>query len=269
MRPDPCRGSCLCGAVTYVLELPTDFVAHCHCASCRAISGAAFLTWTSVPRDRLTIHGEDTVRWYQSSDTIRWGSCAGCGSTLFYCADAEGHPEAPRTDCMYLTVGTLHDPLDRDPGAHVSFEERVPWFTPADHLPTLRGKTSAPCPTSSVQIILFVSDPERSRTFYAAVLGRPPSLHVPGMTEFRLPGNAVLGLMTERGIRTLLGPELALGPPGSARSEIYLRTPDAPTLHQRALDAGAHELSARCERSWGECVSYVRDPDGHILALAG
>ena len=54
-------------------------------------------------------------------------------------------------------------------------------------------------------IILYVADQERSCCFYTAVLGNESILHVPGMTEFRLPGVAVLGLMPEKGIKRLLG----------------------------------------------------------------
>lgn len=132
------RGSCGCGAVTYTLTGPTDFAAHCHCRSCRRFSGAAFLTWTSVPLARFASQGE--VRWYRSSAPILWGFCPSCGTTLFYRADSDGHPESPRTDAIYVTVGSLDDPLDRVPDAHVSFEEHVPWFEPGDDLPKWKGK---------------------------------------------------------------------------------------------------------------------------------
>ncbi|MEZ4653650.1 MAG: hypothetical protein R3E12_08670 [Candidatus Eisenbacteria bacterium] len=47
-------------------------------------------------------------------------------------------------------------------------------------------------------LILFVRDQDRSTDFYRHVLDREPRLHVPGMTEFPLPGGAILGLMPER-----------------------------------------------------------------------
>jgi len=57
--------------------------------------------------------------------------------------------------------------------------------------------------------ILYVADQRRSTAFYSAVLGIEPRLDVPGMTEFTLPGGAVLGLMPAAGIHALLGPALA------------------------------------------------------------
>lgn len=118
--------------------------------------------------------------------------------------------------------------------------------------------------------ILYVADQKRSRDFYAAALGLEPRLDVPGMTEFALPGGGVLGLMPEAGIRRLLGdtipdPAQANGVP---RAEIYLLTKDAIADHNRALRAGARELSPPQPRSWGHFTAYSLDPDGHILAFA-
>ena len=44
--------------------------------------------------------------------------------------------------------------------------------------------------------ILYVEDQSRSTAFYSRVLAMQPRLHVPGMTEFRLPGGGVLVLMS-------------------------------------------------------------------------
>ncbi len=118
--------------------------------------------------------------------------------------------------------------------------------------------------------IFYVSDQDHSMEFYRCVLGREPSLHVPGMTEFELEGGGSLGLMPEKGIRNLLGealpdPALAAGIP---RAELYLSVDGAGEHHQRALEAGAKELSPMEDRPWGDRASYVLDPDGHVLALA-
>lgn len=118
--------------------------------------------------------------------------------------------------------------------------------------------------------ILYVADQRRSRDFYARVLAGEPRLDVPGMTEFELPGSAVLGLMPESGIRQLLG--AALPDParanGIARAELYLIVPEPAAYHARALLAGARELAPLQARSWGHCAAYSLDPDGHVLAFA-
>lgn len=121
-----------------------------------------------------------------------------------------------------------------------------------------------------VHFILYVADQVVSAAFYAEILGERPRLDVPGMTEFLLPGGAVLGLMPEAGIRRLLG--TALPDPASAagvpRAELYLVVEDAAAWHRRALSAGARELSAVAPRGWGHDAGYVLDPDGHVVAFA-
>ena len=138
---DPIQGRCLCGAVRFTLTPPTDFAAHCHCESCRRSHGAAFVTWTGVPLTRFAFDaGADDITWHRSSPTIEWGFCRHCGSSMLYRAIAEGHPEKPKQDRMYVTVASL-ETMDRAPSVHVSYEERVPWFAARDGLPKHRGKS--------------------------------------------------------------------------------------------------------------------------------
>jgi hypothetical protein len=94
-----------------------------------------------VPKDRFKfIRGEEEISWYQSSEWIQWGFCSKCGSHILYRVTKEGHPESPKTDRMYISAGCLTDALDKEPSAHVSFEERVPWLTVNDRLTKYKGK---------------------------------------------------------------------------------------------------------------------------------
>jgi len=121
-----------------------------------------------------------------------------------------------------------------------------------------------------VHFILYVADQSRSTAFYSAVLGLAPRLNVPGMTEFALPGGAILGLMPEAAIERLLGPPLPKpsAARGAPRAELYLVVAEPATQHARALTAGAKELSPLSLRSWGHEAAYSLDPDGHVLAFA-
>ena len=120
-------------------------------------------------------------------------------------------------------------------------------------------------------LILYVADQDAAAAFWGAVLDRPPRLHVPGMTEFALAPDAVLGLMPEAGIRRLLGPGLPdpAAARGMPRCEVYLVVDDPAGHHARALAAGARELSPLADRDWGDAVAYSLDPDGHVVAFAG
>lgn len=117
--------------------------------------------------------------------------------------------------------------------------------------------------------ILYVADQQRAMEFYSKALGTTPTLHVKGMTEFTL-GEAVLGLMPETSASLLLGIDLerfAVGR-GTSRAEVYLVVDDPAQLHQRAIAAGATEISALSPRDWGHEAAYSLDPDGHVLAFA-
>ncbi len=119
----------------------------------------------------------------------------------------------------------------------------------------------------AVHVILYVADQAASRDAWSAAVGRPPRLDVPGMTELELPGGTVLGLMPEASIQRLL-PGLAVGDAGVSRAEVYLLDPDADAIVARAEAAGFALLSAMAPRSWGAEVAYLRDGDGHVLAVA-
>jgi predicted enzyme related to lactoylglutathione lyase len=118
--------------------------------------------------------------------------------------------------------------------------------------------------------ILYVADQDRSTQFYSAVLDMAPTLHVPGMTEFKLGESCVLGLMPEAGIKRLLGdtmpdPAMAGGIP---RAEIYLVTDGCDRYYERALKNGARSLSEPAARDWGDRAAYCLDHDGHVIAFA-
>ncbi len=123
---------------------------------------------------------------------------------------------------------------------------------------------------TKTHFILYVKDQARSTAFYSQVLGCHPSLNVPGMTEFTLSANSVLGLMPVSGIRRLLGDKLP-DPAQSAgvpRAELYLLVVHPRDYHRRAIEAGAAELSGLEDRDWGHRAAYSLDPDGHVLAFA-
>lgn len=119
-------------------------------------------------------------------------------------------------------------------------------------------------------LIFYVADQARSVDFYKAVLQLTPILDEPGMTEFLLRDNLILGVMPAAGIVKLHGavipdPAQAQGIP---RSELYLMVDDPVTYYQRALRAGAQNVRDLAAYDWGHEVAYCLDLDGHLLAFA-
>lgn len=118
--------------------------------------------------------------------------------------------------------------------------------------------------------ILYVADQAQSTAFYSAVLDAEPTLNVPGMTEFAIGRETILGLMPEAGAVRLFGDKITpLVPAGhSPRAEIYLIVDHPEVYHGRALAAGATELSPLKLRDWGHEAAYSLDPDGYVIAFA-
>jgi len=128
VMPDPIKGSCMCGAVHYETDPPTLFCVHCHCRFCRRAHGAAFVTWLGVREERFRISsGEDQLRWYRSSEQSRRGFCGACGTTLLYVSTV-----APGE--VHIALATVVTPIDREPKAHVFFDQAVPWVEINDSL---------------------------------------------------------------------------------------------------------------------------------------
>lgn len=119
-------------------------------------------------------------------------------------------------------------------------------------------------------VILYVADQQRSRLFYEKILKQKPLLDVPGMTEFILADNFKLGLMPEKSIAKILTPFITHPEKGNGipRCELYLFVDNPAVSLERAVSAGAKEISKAEQKDWGDRVAYCADPDGHILAFA-
>ena len=177
-------------------------------------------------------------------------------------------PEAPRggPEAIEVLCADLRAALVSPPAAAALPAASVPMAAAG---PATAAQAGASLPPTAAHLILYVRDQERARAFYQAALGFAPRLHVPGMTEFQLTSGAVLGLMPEAGIRSLLpklpDPAAASGVP---RAETYLVVASPAAAHARAVAAGASELSPVLPRDWGDDAGYCLDPDGHVLAFA-
>ena len=119
-------GSCLCGAVRFEVagELrPPDA---CHCSQCRKHSGHYFVS-TDLPRAAVTIHGADKVTWFHSSEKVRRGFCATCGSSLFW--------DPIHRDMIAIAMGAFDPPTGTRIAIHVHVADKGDYYDIADGLP--------------------------------------------------------------------------------------------------------------------------------------
>jgi hypothetical protein len=114
------QGRCLCGAVSFEVagDLPPPDA--CHCSICRRQSGHYWAS-TDVPRSAVTIKGEENVTWYRSSEKVRRGFCATCGSTLTY--EGERWPGE-----VHVHIGAFDRPETLVPIHEGNTAERLPWL---------------------------------------------------------------------------------------------------------------------------------------------
>ena len=113
------RGSCLCGAVTFEVAGALPDADACHCSLCRKQSGHYWAS-TDVPESSLTIFGEDSLRWYHSSEKVRRGFCGDCGSSLFW--DPLHH------DKIAIAMGAFEQPTEAKLWSHIFVADKGDYY---------------------------------------------------------------------------------------------------------------------------------------------
>jgi hypothetical protein len=125
------RGSCLCGGVTFEVDLPFRRANHCHCSLCRKHSGTFGLTPARVPREQFRLlSGEELLRVYAPDQgTAVKVFCSICGSSLF-------GGRWPQGDEISIRLGSLDGDPQIRPQFHTYVASRAPWDElPDDGLP--------------------------------------------------------------------------------------------------------------------------------------
>jgi hypothetical protein len=122
-------GGCLCGGTRYELKVAPEELNDCHCVDCRRASGAAGVTWGTVPRDQLQITS-GAVKGIAWAGRVRsFAAC--CGTPLFF---EEGVDSAT----VDVTIATLDDPTPFPPRKIIWTEDRLPWVKLDEGLPSFR-----------------------------------------------------------------------------------------------------------------------------------
>jgi len=128
---DAHEGGCFCGAVRYRVAGPIESVTHCHCQSCRRSAGAAFVTWFTVERGRVSwTKGE--ARQHNSSPGVVRAFCGDCGTELAYSSE-----QAPKT--IDLTIGSLDCAAEHPAQKHIWVSNKLDWLDIDDALPHHKG----------------------------------------------------------------------------------------------------------------------------------
>jgi hypothetical protein len=126
------KGSCLCGAVTFQIAGPVSPIEVCHCVQCRKWTGHFFAN-IEVAREILQVYGENHITWHHSSQKVRRGFCATCGSTLFFDPiDRNKHK------WIGVAMGTLDTSTGEKIALHIFTEEKGDYYEIPDGEPRHR-----------------------------------------------------------------------------------------------------------------------------------
>lgn len=115
-------GGCICGAVRYSVETPSELHYLCHCRDCQKHGGSAWHSAIVVAADDFEQIGETEmgVVAAESGRTIARHGCPVCHAHLW----VTPWPVAER---LSLKAGSLDDPSVFHPRFEIWTQSRVPW----------------------------------------------------------------------------------------------------------------------------------------------
>lgn len=115
------RGACYCGAVSVTVPSPLRRPGNCHCGECRRLSGAAFTTWITAPRDQVVVHNAGGLSTFSPTPNLQRSFCRQCGSHVLT-ADQ-------RLPKVYgFPAGLFEGQSIEPPGEDYFLEDKASWY---------------------------------------------------------------------------------------------------------------------------------------------
>jgi hypothetical protein len=116
-------GGCQCGAVRFTVDGALGRASICHCRMCQKAFGNAFAPLVTAKGLRWT---RGAPHYFRSSNKVRRGFCAACGTPLTY--EPDGHS-------LEVAICAFDDPTVAPPAIQVGTESRLPWLATLVSLP--------------------------------------------------------------------------------------------------------------------------------------
>ena len=126
--PKQSEGGCLCGEIRFKATSAPDYVAYCHCTSCRKSTGAPAVVYVTYQQKDVTFTKGNRKKFASSKGVART-FCERCGTPISYEAEWKGDV------IVGFFVGTMDKPDVFPAQKHVAYGERVGWFDASDTLP--------------------------------------------------------------------------------------------------------------------------------------
>lgn len=123
------RGACLCGGVEFEVREDFEFMAFCHCTTCKKISGGVGTAAGRVRTEAISIlAGEELLRTYQPREGNPKTFCSECGSNIF----GGGWPTGEHSAVRLPAIDT---PFAGGPDFHMFVRSAASWeVLPSDGL---------------------------------------------------------------------------------------------------------------------------------------
>ena len=127
-------GQCLCGEISYSVDIEPVFTGNCHCKDCQRSSGSAFIPAMIFPEKDVVVSGE--AKYFESQadsgNMHKRGFCPNCGSQLF--ARFSNMP-----GMLGIKAGTLNDSSNYVPKLDFYVGSASPWDFMNPELPKKQG----------------------------------------------------------------------------------------------------------------------------------
>jgi len=137
-------GGCQCGAVRFSAALPLGRASLCHCRMCQKAFGGYFGPLVSASSGVAWTRGAPA--YFQSSNRVRRGFCAACGTPLTF------EPEGGEVE---LALGAFDDPAAITPVIQHAMAQRMPWFEDLANLPVRTPEAAAEAEAFYASIISY------------------------------------------------------------------------------------------------------------------
>ena len=114
------QGTCLCGAVEFVITGTLPNIYQCHCSLCRKATGAAANAALIVPGNQFQwVSGQACIHSYENESGYRSDFCSKCGSPL-------PNPLKGTTD-YWVPAGLLDGKANLEVAAHLHVGSKATW----------------------------------------------------------------------------------------------------------------------------------------------
>ena len=116
----PVFGKCHCGAVRFTVESGVGVI-NCHCRDCQQMHGN-YNAMLAGPATNVTFESDETLTWYDSSESAQRGFCSHCGSRLFKRAG----------DRMMVSMGSLEEATGLRTMKNIWLDSKGDWYDAPD-----------------------------------------------------------------------------------------------------------------------------------------